>query len=98
MLKMVLDKRLEDVSDEHYFHAANGTVVKNILDLDMTIEHMGEETFKLHVSDVRNDFANWVREVIDDGELASELSKVRSRRETQVLILRRIVNIFRKKC
>ncbi len=98
MLKMDLDKRLEDVPEDKHFHAANGTVVKNLLDLDLAIEHMGEETFRMHVSDVRNDFVNWVMEVIDDQELAAEILKAKSRRKTQILILRRVVNILRKKC
>lgn len=89
-------KELEDVDPSHYFRVANGTIIKNLKDLDKSIENMSEETFKCHVSEVRNDFSLWVREVINDSKLASDLLQTRDKCRTQLLVLRRIVEILAK--
>jgi hypothetical protein len=94
--KQDLIKELSDVNPENYFRVANGIVVKNLKELDKAIENMGDETFKCHVSEVRNDFSNWIREVIKDEKLADELLHTKDRYRTQLLILRRIVEILTK--
>ena len=62
----------------------------------MAIENMGDETFKCHVSNVRNDFANWIRDVMKDEQLANDLLQVKDKSRTQLLVLRRIVSILAK--
>ena len=89
-------KELGNVNPENYFRVANGTILKNIKELDMAIENMGEETFKCHVSDVRNDFANWIRDIIKDEKLANELLQTKDKNRTQLLILRRILELLTK--
>ena len=85
-----------DINPENYFRVANGTVIKNLKELDMAIENMSEETFKCHVSEVRNDFSSWIRDVIKDDKLANELLQIKDRRLTQLAILRRVVEILAK--
>jgi hypothetical protein len=94
--KQNLIEELSDVDPENYFRVANGTIVKNLKELDMAIENMSDETFKCHVSEVRNDFSIWIREVIKDENLANELLQTKDRCRTQLLILRRIVEILTK--
>ena len=89
-------KELADVNPENYFRVANGTIVKNLKELDMAIENMSDETFKCHVSDVRNDFSIWIRKVIKDEKLANDLLQTKERCRTQLLILRRILELLTK--
>jgi hypothetical protein len=85
---------LADVNPEHYFRVANGTVIKGIMELDSSLEGMGNETFEYHVNDYRNDFSTWVRDVIRDEKLANELLVVKDKCKTQLLVLRRILDIM----
>ena len=88
---------LRHVAPEHYFRVANGTVIKGIMDLDSSLENMGEETFRYHVTDTRNDFSAWTRDIIKDDKLADELLMTKDRIKTQVVVLRKIVGILSKK-
>ena len=87
---------LSDVNPQNYFRVANGTVIKNLKELDMAIENMSEETFKCHVSEVRNDFSSWIWDVIKDDKLANELLQIKDRCLTQLAILRKVVEILAK--
>ena len=89
-------KELDNVNPENYFRVANGTIVKNLKELDMAIENMSDETFRCHVSEVRNDFSIWIRNTIKGEKLANELLQTKDRCRTQLLILRRIVEILTK--
>lgn len=85
---------LEHVNPENYFRAANGTIIKSLADLDGSLEIMGEETFKYHVNDYRNDFSTWIRDTIKDEKLADQLLLTKDKCRTQVLVLRRIAEIL----
>ena len=88
--KMVLSR----VNPENYFRVANGTIIKGLMELDSSLENMGEETFRYHVNDYRNDFSAWIRDTIKDEELANQLILTKDKSRTQVLVLRRIVQIL----
>lgn len=70
---------LGDVSPEKYFWMNNGTVLKNLYELQDGLESISEETYGHHVSKEKNDFAKWVGEVVGDGKLAKELVTARNR-------------------
>ena len=88
------ETRLARVNPDKYFRVANGTIIKSLMELDGSLESMGEETFKYHVNDYRNDFSIWIRDVIKDGKLADELLLSKDKCKTQVLVLRRIISII----
>ncbi|MBI3027265.1 hypothetical protein HYY70_04060 [Candidatus Woesearchaeota archaeon] len=85
---------LSDVNSENYFRVANGTIVKGLMGLDSSLEGMGEETFRYHVNDYRNDFSTWIRGTINDEKLANDLLLSKDKCKTQIIILRRIVEIL----
>ena len=87
---------LKNVEPDHYFHVANGTIIRGLLELDEAIAQMSDETFQYHVNPSKNDFANWVRNTIKDEMLASFLEKINDKKETQNIVLRRIVDLFKK--
>lgn len=91
-----MEKALSDVKPENYFRVANGTVIKGLMELDSSLESMGEETFKYHVNDYRNDFSSWVRDTIKDEELANQLLIAKDKAKMQLTVLRRIVQLLRE--
>jgi hypothetical protein len=68
-------KTLVDVSEEKAFWCYGGEVFKNLKELASALERMSEEAFQHHVTEHKNDFSNWVRDVFGDTTLASQLRK-----------------------
>lgn len=85
---------LAHVNPENYFRVANGTIIKGLSELDSSLENMGEETFRYHVNDYRNDFSTWIRDAIKDEKLTNELLLTKDKCRIQVLVLRRIIQIL----
>lgn len=84
MTKMTKKKAtmlLADVSDDERFWCADGRSLKNLSELRSALNDMSAETFAHHASEGRNDFANWVRDVIGDKTLSSDLGKLLNRTE-----------------
>ena len=64
---------LSDVDAHHHFHVHTGSGLKNIYELSEALEIMDENAFSHHVNREKNDFANWIRDVIGDLKLAEEI-------------------------
>ena len=79
--KSMAEKRLADVSQDRQFWCQDGRVLKSLQELESALREMGDETFRHHSSEARNDFSNRVRDVIGDEKLARDLSK--SKMKTQ---------------
>ncbi len=74
-------KALDDVYHEFYFHLQDGRVLKNLKDLLHAFRRMAPEVYGHHVNDHKNDFSNWIRDIIKDEKLANQLralSKVKA--------------------
>lgn len=87
---------LKNVDQDHYFHVANGTIIRSLLEMDEALTQMSEETFHYHVNPSKNDFANWIRNTIKDEDLAAALEKINDKPTIQMIILRSIVELFKK--
>jgi hypothetical protein len=66
---------LANVAQDKVFWRHDGVVVKNLDELAAALREMSEETFRYHATGDKNDFSNWVRDVIGDGTLANQLHK-----------------------
>ncbi len=92
---------LANVPEEKLFWCNDGRIFKNMRELNDGLASMTEATFSYHVNKEKNDFANWVRDVIKDGELAKNISKATNRVQaarvvaSRVAILERISNTTR---
>jgi len=53
-----------------YFYLAGGGVLKNLGELGEALNKMSDDVFRNHVSDSRNDFANWIDDVWEEKTLA----------------------------
>jgi len=79
-MKKTKEKKLSIVNakDELCFWVNNGPILKNIRDLKNALDKMSGETFKYHVNKEKNDFADWVKDVLGDKMLASKLAKIKT--------------------
>ena len=79
MTKSVAEERLSNVSQEKQFWCHDGRYLKNLQELEVALEQMTEETFRYHSDETKNDFSNWVRDVIGDEKLSRDLQKSTAR-------------------
>ncbi len=63
----------------HYFYAHNGMIIKNLTELQLALEKMDDGTFNYHVNEAKNDFSNWIREVMKDLAAAALIGKSKTR-------------------
>ena len=69
---------LADVPDDKRFLMCDGSVLSNLVQLRDSLKKMNDGIFSYHVNNERNDFKNWIREVIGDKKLAAQISRLKS--------------------
>lgn len=84
-------KLIKNAPAEHYFILANGQPLKNVKELAETLEHLSEEVFNHHVTHDRNDFANWIKDIFRDVELAEELAGIKDKHHARIVLYKHIV-------
>ena len=75
ILKQDAERLLANVPEEHVFRCCDGRMLRNTRELREAFTSMSEETFNTHVNQSKNDFSNWVRDIIRDDKLARDLQK-----------------------
>jgi len=83
-------RRLGDVPDDKWFWCQDGKVIKNLNELEEALNNMSNETFRYHSGEERNDFSNWIRDVVGDDKLARDLSKSKSCIQASKAVAQRI--------
>lgn len=81
----ILDRQ---VPENKCFIMKNGLKLRTLRELSNALKHIDSETYNFHCNENKNDFANWIRDVIGEQELAH---KIRSAKTKQEII--RILNI-----
>jgi hypothetical protein len=89
-------KILNNVHKDFYFSLIDGSSIKNLLELVNALDKMSDDVFYYHVTPEKNDFANWIRDVFKEKNLAEEITKVNSRLETEVCLLKYLVKELSK--
>lgn len=84
------------IDPRFYFFLADGSPIKNSLELAEAFEEMSHSVFAHHVSDVHNDFATWIRDVFKDHNLADKLELSKTRHQHQVEILKHMIKVMLK--
>ncbi len=67
-----------NAQNESCFWVNNGPVLKNLKDLKKSLLIMSKETFSYHVNKEKNDFAVWIKNVLQDEMLANKLAKIKT--------------------
>jgi hypothetical protein len=73
--RSVATERLGDVAQEKRFWCVDGRYLKNLQELKDALQNMTDETFSIHSNATKSDFSNWVKDVIGDDKLATDLKK-----------------------
>ena len=84
-------KFLNDVPEDKTFVMPDGTRIKNLEELRDELRFMNNDVFSHHVNNEKNDFANWIRDVIGDTELAERMMRTKSRDKMFNLVNSRLI-------
>lgn len=84
-------KILKDAPETQYFLFCDGHPVKNVKELAEKLEHIQEEVFNHHVTENRNDFVNWIKDVFEEIELAEEIAGLKNKDHVRLAIYKHIV-------
>jgi hypothetical protein len=83
-------KLLDKVPSEYVFYCHDGTIFTDVNELAAGLATMAEETFTYHSNQEKQDFSNWVRDVIGDKKLANDLARASSRLQATEYVVARI--------
>jgi len=68
------EKLLVKVPEEHAFWCHDGSIFRDMKELAEGLVKMPDEVFAYHANPEKNDFSNWVRNVLEDEILANNLA------------------------
>ena len=89
-LKEQADKFLAKVPAEYVFWCRDGSIFGSMKKLAEGLVAMSDETFAYHSNSEKHDFSNWVRDVIKDEKLASELAMAINRLQAAQYVAARV--------
>jgi hypothetical protein len=89
-LKQDAPRLLADVPGEYVFWLQGGRTLSNMADMLDALRTMPDDTYAYHVNQEKNDFSNWVRDIIRDEKLANDLRKATSKRQAATRVSERI--------
>lgn len=74
-------KFLDNVPEQYTFYCCDDHHIWNMRDLLSELLNMTDDTFLYHSNQEKNDFSNWVRDVIGDEKLARDLARAKGHLE-----------------
>ena len=86
-------KYLARVPDEVVFWLHDGGTLRDLAELAATLETMTDDTYAYHVNAARNDFVNWVRDIIGDQTLVTDLGKAANRAAATAAVQTRLARL-----
>jgi hypothetical protein len=89
-LKQEATKLLEDVPGEYLFWCCTGCILHNMRELGDELKIMSDESYAYHANGEKNDFSNWVRDIIKDDRLSRDLLKALNRAQATRLVVNRV--------
>jgi hypothetical protein len=87
---------LSDTSIDTSFFCHDGCVSKDLHQLAECLAHMTEESYNHHVTLLKNDFSNWVRDVFGDDKLANDLTRCANSDEAAKAVSQRVAWLQKK--
>jgi len=81
---------MRHVPDVKRFYCHDGEILNNIYDLKTALGKMHAATYRHHVTDEKNDFARWVREVLGDDKLSHDMERSQNQKEAAAAVSERI--------
>ncbi|MCD6464397.1 hypothetical protein J7L02_02640 [Candidatus Woesearchaeota archaeon] len=85
--KAALIRKLKSEKPKNqWFYCVNGWAFRNVFELRAALPDMPEWVFAHHCNDLKNDFAEWVRNVFEAPELASKMFKAKTKQELMAVL------------
>ncbi|MEM4268049.1 MAG: DUF5752 family protein [Candidatus Woesearchaeota archaeon] len=82
---------LSDVASEYVFWLCDRRTLKNLEQLSDALADMNDDVFRYHVNSEKNDFANWIYNIIGDKQLASSIRKLKTKKAIHAKIKERLL-------
>ncbi|GIU70372.1 MAG: hypothetical protein KatS3mg002_1608 [Candidatus Woesearchaeota archaeon] len=79
-----------EILPDKYFILCDGRTIKDYRELAAILETISDDVFYYHVSSERNDFANWIRDVFGEEELADKIRNSKSRHEMIAILYKHL--------
>lgn len=95
-LKQEAKRLLADVPEEYVFRCRNGHILRNLKELGDEFNIMPDESYVFHANAEKNDFTNWLRDIIKDEKLANDLQKATNQAHAARLVTSRISTLSRR--
>jgi hypothetical protein len=92
------ERLLSNVPEQFTFRCHDGEVFWNLRDLARAVGSMRDDVFSVHVNSLKNDFANWVADVVGDHTLARELWQTKNPTTTLQRLTERIAFLESRRC
>lgn len=89
-LKEEAKRLLADVPEEYVFRCCDGSILRNMEQLRDALTTMARESYIFHANMEKNDFTNWVRDILKDDKLANNLRKATNQTRAAKLVASRI--------
>lgn len=83
-------RALSDAPMENHFWVCDGSVLKNLYELRSAVKKMKKDVYNYHANEEKNDFSNWVKDIMGDTKLAGDISKAKNKREMVKVLGQRI--------
>ncbi len=77
-------------SDDRCFWTSDGKILRDLEELADALHGMEDEIFAHHVTKDKNDFANWVEDVLLDDDCAEALRKARKSSTAQKVVIKQL--------
>lgn len=87
----IVTQKLGEAPKEYHFVLQDGKKLKSLQELAGALETMGEDVFRHHVNEFKNDFATWINDVFNEKKLSDEMRKINDKVESELKLLRHIV-------
>ncbi len=94
--KQLAENLLADVPEEYVFRCHDGAILRNMKELGEAFTTMTDETFSFHSNQEKNDFSNWVRDIIKDEGLSQDLIKSQNRTQAAKRVMARVSLLSKK--
>ncbi len=85
------EKSLAQAPEDRVFWSNDGRILKDMKDLMDALANMSDQNFAYHSNEVKKDFSNWVRDILEDEKLAGDLEKANNREQAARIVEERYI-------
>jgi len=83
-------RALSRVPESVSFWLCTNKKLFSLKELAVALKDINDDVFRYHVNRDKNDFENWIRDIIQDKELAREISRIKTKETLNRKILERV--------